>query len=401
MTSNNQAKTLYRLAEKEPKLISLMLLSAFAAMGAIIMTPALPKIADHFSKSVGVTQLAVTSFLLGYAIGQLIYGPLANRFGRKPALYIGIVIASLGSIFSILSSPTDSFSLLILGRFLEAIGSSAGLAVSYTIINDFYFEKDARKITAALMLAFAIVPGVAIAAGGMLVQFINWRACFYFLLLYGFFLFYYVYKLPETLQKKDMSATQARAILHNYKEKFCNKKLIGFAMISGFSSACVYVFGAEGPFIGIHILHVLPAIYGLLGLMPYIGTLLGSIIAMRIAQLNPINTLKSAFIIELFGSLIMLILFVSHHVSLWTLLIPMGIFCIGHPIISATGVSLSMQQNPDKANTSGVMNFMAMSMPVVMTFLLSTMHVVSPWILPVIMLIALMLMCMTYGVIRE
>ncbi|OGT39801.1 MAG: hypothetical protein A3E81_01360 [Gammaproteobacteria bacterium RIFCSPHIGHO2_12_FULL_36_30] len=396
-----QVKTLYRLAEKEPKLISLMLLSAFAVMGAIIMTPALPKIADHFSKSVGVTQLAVTSFLLGYAIGQLIYGPLANRFGRKPALYVGIVIASLGSIFSILSSPTNSFSLLILGRFLEAIGSSAGLAVSFTIINDFYFEKDARKITAALMLAFAIVPGVAIAAGGLLVQFLNWRACFYFLLLYGFFLLYYVSTLPETLQKKDMSATQSRAILHNYKEKFCNKKLIGFAMLSGFSSACVYVFGAEGPFIGIHILHVLPAIYGLLGLTPYIGTLLGSIIAMRIAELNPITILKSAFFIELFASLIMLILFLGHHVSLWTLLIPMGIFCIGHPIMSSTGISLSMQQNPDKANTSAVMNFAAMSMPVVMTLLLSEMHIGAPWILPVVMLIALMLMCATYQLIRE
>jgi DHA1 family bicyclomycin/chloramphenicol resistance-like MFS transporter len=178
-----EAKQIYKLGSKAPHIISLMLLSAFAAMGAIIMTPALPAIADFFGRSVGATQLAVTSFLLGYALGQLIYGPIANRYGRKIGLYIGIAIATLGSLFSILSSPADSFTLLITGRFLEAIGSSAGLAISFAMINDFYFETQARKITGLLMLAFAIVPGVATAVGGILVQYIGWRACFYFLLV--------------------------------------------------------------------------------------------------------------------------------------------------------------------------------------------------------------------------
>src|SRR3990167_443019 len=168
---------LYKLTSKKPHIISLMLLSAFAAMGAIIMTPALPTIATFFGKSVGTTQFAVTSFLLGYAIGQLIYGPLANRYGRKIALYIGIAIATLGSVFSILSSPIESFSLLITGRLLEALGSSAGLAISFAMINDYYFEEQARKMTGLLMLAFAIVPGVATAVGGILVQYLGWRAC--------------------------------------------------------------------------------------------------------------------------------------------------------------------------------------------------------------------------------
>ena len=78
-----QSAQLYKLAGKAPHIIALMLLSAFAQMGAILMMPALPEIADYFGKSVGATQLVVTSFLLGYAIGQLIYGPLANHYGRK------------------------------------------------------------------------------------------------------------------------------------------------------------------------------------------------------------------------------------------------------------------------------------------------------------------------------
>src|SRR5579864_8672417 len=109
----NNPHPLYRLAGRAPSLIALMLLSAFAQMGAILMMPALPKIADYFGKSIGATQLVVTSFLLGYAIGQLIYGPLANHYGRKFALYVGISIATVGTLFSILSSPLNSFSLLI------------------------------------------------------------------------------------------------------------------------------------------------------------------------------------------------------------------------------------------------------------------------------------------------
>ena len=396
-----EAKQIYKLASKAPNIISLMLLSAFAAMGAIIMTPALPEIADFFGKSVGSTQLAVTSFLLGYAIGQLIYGPLANRYGRKFALYAGIIIATLGSLFSILSSPADSFTLLIIGRFLEAIGSSAGLAISFAMINDFYFETQARKITGLLTLAFAIVPGVATAVGGILVQYIGWRSCFYFLLIYGLILLIPVYRLPETMIEKDLNATHIKNIFSNYAEKFLNRKLMGFACISGFSSACVYVFGAEGPFIGIHILHTPPAVYGLLSLTPFIGTFIGALIVVRLSRLNPLSVFKAAFLIELTATLILFFLFIFHVISLMTLLIPMGLFCIGHPIIGGTILPLSMKQSSDKANASAVMNFAACAMPVIMTFLMGALHVAHAWIMPVIFLIALSLMISVYKLISR
>src|SRR3990167_2634290 len=396
-----KSERVYRLTGKAPHIIALMLLSAFAQMGAILMMPALPEIADYFGKSVGATQLVVTSFLMGYAIGQLIYGPLANHYGRKFSLYVGISIATLGTLFSILSSPFNSFSLLIIGRFLEAIGSSAGLAISFTIINDFYFEAQARRITALLMIAFAIVPGMAIAIGGVLVQYVSWRACYYFLLFYGLLLLYPAHLLPETLVTKDLDATHFKNIFVNYKDKFINKKLIGFACLSGFSSACMYVFGAEGPFIGIHILHVKPAMYGFLAFTPYIGTLIGSVIIVRLSQLNPIFLIKTAFIIESVASLIMFFLFISHVITLYALLIPMGIFCVGNPIIGATAASLSMQQSKDKANSSSVMNFSAISMPVLMTFILSSLHTTSGIIMPVIFLIALSFMVCVYCWIKK
>lgn len=386
----------FKLLGKEPEIISLMLLSAFAAMGAILMTPALPQIAKYFGIGVGSAQLTVTSFLLGYAFGQLIYGPIANRFGRKPAFYIGIAIATLGSLFSILSSPFESFHLLILGRFLEALGSSAGLVVCFTIINDFYYPDQARKIIAFVMLAFAIVPGIAIAIGGALTQYIHWQACFYFLFLYGLCLLYFAYRLPETIVERDYKALHYQHIFKHYAEIFVNKKLIGFAMTAGFSSACIYVFGAEGPFIGIHLLNIPPATYGLLALTPFIGTVIGSLSMLRLTKINALTLIKSAYTLEVIAALAMLLLFIFHGVTIYTMLILMGIFCIGYPMVSGTSLTSAMSQTEDKSNGSAVMNFIGMSMPVLMTLLLSVLHIGAAIIMPIVFLISLFLTCVVY-----
>ncbi|HVV67696.1 MAG TPA: multidrug effflux MFS transporter [Gammaproteobacteria bacterium] len=388
--------TTYRLNTKEPHILGLTLLSAFGAMGAILMTPALPNIAGYFNVSVGVSQLTVTSFLLGFALGQLIYGPIANRLGRKPAFYVGIFLATLGSLFSILSSPVESFSLLIIGRLLEAFGSSVGLVVCFTLINDFYFPKEARRVTGLMVIAFAIIPGIAVAVGGLLTQYVGWQGCFYFLLIYGLALIYPATKMPETLSQPDIHALHYRQIYKNYAAIFKNKQLLGFSACSGFSSACIYVFGAEGPFIGIHLLGISPATYGLLGLLPFLGTLIGCLISIRLAFVKAMTMLKAAFFIELIATVFMLFCFVFHFVNLFTLLAPMALLCLGHAILSSTALSLAMTYAEDKANGSAVMNFVVMCMPVLMTFLLGMLHIGAAWVLPLIFMIALGLMLVIY-----
>lgn len=392
--------TQYRLAAKNPHILSLIVLSAFAAMGAILMTPALPAIADYFHISVAITQLNVTSFLLGYALGQLIYGPVANQWGRKPALYIGIGLATLGSLFSILASPVDSFPLLITGRLLEALGSSAGLVVCFIIINDFYYPPEARRVTGMMMIAFAIVPGVAIAIGGMLTEYIYWQACFYFLFLYGLLLLIPAFRMSETVGNKDPHALHIKMVLHNYLKIFQTKKLVGYGLIAGCSAACIYVFGAEGPFIG-HVLGIEPATYGFLGLIPFIGVLLGCLVNLRFTHLDPNRVLKFAFCLELLASILMMIFFAAHWISLWTLLLPMTVLGFGHPMITATSTSLAMTHTEDRANGAAVMSFLLMGVPVFMTLVLSASHATVVWIMPAIFLGTLLLMLFIYlGLVR-
>lgn len=383
----------FRLDVKEPKLISLIIMSAFASMGAVLMSPALPEITSYFKISEGMAQLTVTLFLVGYALGQLIYGPLANRFGRKPAFYVGICIATLGSIFSIISSPTDSFVLLLTGRLLEALGSSAGLIISFTIIADYYYPEQSRKIMSYLMIAFAIVPGVAVFIGGFLAEYLGWVSCFYFLLFYGLVLFYPAYILPETLVEVDLTATKVKRIKRSYSEVFHNYPLVKYAMLFGCSTLMAYIFSADGPFIGIQLLKWDPSNYGMVALLPSFGMLFGSILSAKLTEHRSARELiYVGLFFELMASVAMFVLFVSGAISMVSLLLPMFFVFVGHAFVAANGSSSAMYFAVDKANGSAVMSFLCMSMAVIGTLALAIIHVKSPYIMPALFLCSLLVM---------
>lgn len=368
---NNQPYP-YRLKQKEPHILILIVMSSFAAMGAVIFTPSLPEIAQYFHISQGRSQLAVTLFLLGYALGQLIYGPLANRLGRKSAFYVGICIATLGSIISILSTPFNSFIFLIFGRMLEALGSSAGLVIAFTIINDYYYPEQARRIVAYLMLAFAVVPGVATFIGGMLVVYFNWVSCFYFLLIYGLLLIIPVSRLAETAATLNKQALHFHYLKQNYSIAFKNKLLRNTAFFFGLTSMCIFIYAANAPFIAIHYLKISPAKYGVMGLIPFMGTALGSIFSACLSSiLSAKKLMKLGLSIEIIASILLAILFYLGFVNLLVLILCCFVFMFGGCLIVANGASIATSTLEDKAHASAVMNFINVGMPVCGTFIMA------------------------------
>ena len=116
---------------KRPAILSLFMLVAFGSLGALPMTPAFTEIAQYFDISSHIVKLIVTFYLIGDALGQLIYVAIANHMGRKKGYFIGLPRASLGTIFSILSPLIKSFPILLIGRFIGALGMSAGFILSF------------------------------------------------------------------------------------------------------------------------------------------------------------------------------------------------------------------------------------------------------------------------------
>jgi DHA1 family bicyclomycin/chloramphenicol resistance-like MFS transporter len=383
----------HRLNQKEPHIVSLIVMSSFASMGAVIFAPALPEIAQFFNISEGHSQLTITLFLCGYAIGQLIYGPLSNRFGRKPAFYTGIGIATLGSLISIFSEPLHSFKFLILGRMLEALGSSAGLVISFTIISDHYYPNQARRIIAFLMLAFAIVPGFATFIGGILVTNFHWISCFYFLLVYGLLLAIPAYRLAETATTLSQHALQFKEIYKNYTIAFKNRLLRITTSFFGLSAMCVYVYVASAPFIAINYLKIPPEKYGLIGLIPYLGTALGSIVSAQLSPvLSAITLMRIGFIMDIISSVLLITLFYFGFINMTVLTLCGLILMFGNCLIIGNGASIATTTSDDKANATAIMNFINVGMVTLGTFILAIVPG-SPIIkLPVGFLLAIIVM---------
>ena len=142
---------------KGPRILILLMLISYAAISAVLFTPALPELAAYFQITDSMAQATMSIFLVGYALGQLPYAPLANRYGRKKTIYIGLSLALFGTI---LCWVTSSFHLFFIGRFLQALGAAVGLKITFTMIGDSYAGAEATKKIAYIMLAFAITPRI-------------------------------------------------------------------------------------------------------------------------------------------------------------------------------------------------------------------------------------------------
>ncbi len=265
----------YKLDMRKPSALILLFLISFGSIGAVLFTPSLPLISQFFHISSSAAQLTVTAYLLGYALGQLPYGPLANRFGRKKTIMIGVILEIIGATLSVLAAPTHSFTLLIFARFLTAFGACVGLMISFTMINDYFYEQQARVLVSYLLTAFAIMPGISVALGGVLTSYFGWISCFYFLVGYGVVIGLMSLTLPETATKLNYKALELTSILQSYKKVLQNKKLITYAMLMGGSTAGTYLFSSMAPFINAHFIGLTSKDYGFFNLIPSAGFLIG------------------------------------------------------------------------------------------------------------------------------
>jgi len=166
-----------------------LLFCSVYAVAALLFTPAIPHLSTFFDVTANEVQLTIYLYLLGYACGQLIYGPLSNRIGRKPAIYIGLSIAVVGALLCGLAGVSHSFALLLIARVLLALGAACGYALTFTIIHDYYDHEQARKVIPKVAVGWVVLPYLGITLGGFLVQYLGWMSTFYFLTLYVLVIF--------------------------------------------------------------------------------------------------------------------------------------------------------------------------------------------------------------------
>lgn len=338
---------------KPPPLYLMLLLVCVGSVGAVLYTPALPSIASYFGVSTKATELSMTIYLIGYALGQLPYGPICNRYGRKKALYVGLSLASCASLTSLLSAHLMNFPLFLFSRLLLSLGATAGLQVIYTMVGDIYKPPKSIKIASYLTLTFAIGPSISTTIGGVLTDCFGWKSCFYFLFIYTTSLLALCRILPETGSKEQVDWFN---LYKNYAAHFSEKKVLYSGLIIGFAICFNYSFSTLAPFIVITQMQKSPSLYGIFNLIPSTSLVIGAFLASKLASLPAQKTLKLALFITFLGTLILIAVSLTPWMNIFLFFVPYAIALFGQPMLETNMICLALHHHKNKAMTSSVLN---------------------------------------------
>ncbi|GHC31271.1 Bcr/CflA family drug resistance efflux transporter [Kushneria pakistanensis] len=220
--------------------------TALAPFAIDAYLPAIPALALHIDANIHLTELSISIFLLGMALGQLIFGPLSDRVGRKPVLLGGIITFTLASL---LLTQIDTFRSLMILRFLQALGGGACVVNSAAIVRDCFSGREAARVLSTMVMILMLAPLVAPAVGSVLLGLADWWAIFLFLALYGAALFYLIaHHLPETRAPDHQVPPGAGQVMRNYVQVLRHREAMGYIAAVSFSFAGMFCFITSSPY---------------------------------------------------------------------------------------------------------------------------------------------------------
>ncbi len=265
---------------KRFKMILLLSYMAVASFSAASITPALPIIEHVYHLAHGQVEWLVSLFLVGYVLGQLLYGPLAKRYSSLSALRFGLALNLVGIGLSFLALQMGSFWLLGMARLVTALGAAAGLSCTYMLLQTLY-PKQSKRLLSYSMLAFTGALGLSVLVGGLVTQYLQWQAIFWMLLVHGGLMFIgtYAYRMPARVSAGQNEVVAWKVLLAKLLQAMLQPQLWRHALALGLCSIVGYSYAAAAPQIAHHLLHLNPAQYGMYNLYTGIGMLLSAWLA--------------------------------------------------------------------------------------------------------------------------
>ncbi|QLF92354.1 multidrug effflux MFS transporter [Pseudomonas sp. ABC1] len=310
-------------------LLILGALSAFGPMAVDFYLPAFPALAQGFATDIEHVQLTLAVYFIGLAVGQLLYGPLADRYGRRGPLLAGITLFTLAS-FACAFAPTLQW--LIAARFVQALGGCAGMVISRAVVRDLCDPITSARVFSQLMLVMGLAPILAPLGGGLLLNLSGWPAIFFVLGLFGAVCLLAVKLwLPETLDTQQPVAP-LRGALGEYRRLFRDLPFIGHALTGGLAIAGMFAYIAGSPFVFIELYGVPSEHYGwLFGLNALGFILFAQVNAWLVARRGPGYWARRIVWFYCFCGCVLLGVALARPEHLWPLLLPLfgGMGCLG------------------------------------------------------------------------
>ena len=368
---SNTSKSTSSHKNKFLLILVLGLLTAISPLSIDMYLPAFPEIANGLHTKVSTVMLSLSSFFIGISIGQLMYGPLLERFGRKTPLYFGLSIYALASFAC---AATASVETLILFRFFQALGGCVGMVAARAMVRDLFEVKDNAKIFSTLMLVVAVSPIIAPTLGGFISSYLGWRYIFIMLFIVIALILLGVYfVLPESKKPDRSFSLLPKSIFNNYLSIIKNPQFRVYTLIGAVSSAGLYAYISGSPYVFIVLFKLTEQHYGWIFGIVAAGLISASQLNNRLLRkFTSEQIIKAALYFQTIIGVILVSLSVFNLVELYStiLLIFLFLSCQGFIFPNASALTMA----PFAANAgsaSALMGFIQMSVGAFMSAMVS------------------------------
>ncbi|HLT64049.1 MAG TPA: multidrug effflux MFS transporter [Pseudohongiella sp.] len=342
----------------------IVLLAAASALGPVamqIMLPAIPVVRERFDISTGTAQLTLSLSMFSIALATLVYGPLADRYGRRKVMLAGIGITVVGSVLCMMA---DSIELLIFGRVVQAAGGAVGLVLARAIVRDVYDARDAASIIATLAMVMVVMPMMSPLIGGELLVRFDWHSIFYLVAAISLLMMLAMYRLlPETL-RNPQPFTGVVSMLKGFVTLFRSRVFTCYAVNSAFISVVFFTFISAAPEVMITVLKRPPNEYGYYFIMIPAAFMVGSYIARGLSsRLGITRMIMLGSAIGLAGIVTALVLHLAGLMHPLGLFVPVAMTTFGNGLSLPNAQAGAINEFPDMAGSaSGLTGFMQMAL---------------------------------------
>ncbi|GAB2965330.1 multidrug effflux MFS transporter [Hymenobacter coalescens] len=318
-------------------ILLLGLLTAFGPMSIDMYLPAFPTMAREFGVPISAVQFTLASYNIGIALGQLVYGPLADQYGRKGSLLAGLLIYALAAAGCALAESVDE---LVLVRCLQALGGCAGMVITRAVVRDRFRGNESAGVFSTLMLIMGVAPILAPTVGGLILAHLDWRFIFWLMAaLGGLALLAIAVTLPETLPAERRNPLALRNSFRTYAGLLRDREFVGYALSAGMVQAGMFTYITGSSFVFMQLFGLSEQQFGILFGLNACGIIGASQLNNRLLRRYSFDQILRR-VIGFYGcaAAVLLLLAFTGWLGFWGVAVPLffAVSCVGLAVPNAS-----------------------------------------------------------------